>query len=148
MAIKEQKKTIDGREYYVTQLPPTQSLPLGIRLLKVVGPAGKDLKGITLVENGTVSMEAGLAIIGSILSNLHEEKTLELLYDLLKTVRVKTDAGYKPIGGQDISIDVEFNGRLGAMLKVAMFTVQVNYANFIPALGNLDVDSIMSKLNV
>lgn len=124
--VTTQERIIDGHTWAVTQLPPTRSLKLMARLLKIVGPAlGQGLSAGADLDKADISA-FGPAI---------EKLLLQLDGDTLDAV-VKESLATARIDGQEalVGFEVTFHGRLVELLKGVAFALEVNYSDFFGGL--------------
>ena len=132
MTCKTENKTINGASLTVTQFPPSISIPLKFRILKLVN---KSLTGlIDLV--GEVNMEEptpeDIAKIMGIIGELFERCDPQGVYDLI--VDTVQDSFYKDQRVSKETIDTLFSGKMEDLYLLAAFSVSVNYGDFIKGL--------------
>lgn len=127
MAVKTEKRQIDGLDVTVSQLPAMAGFRLFLRLLKLAGPA----LGVLFSEGGLKAASAQMLLTEG-LSSLDEAEGEAVLLALLRDVTVVFEGKMLTLSDQQ-RVDIVFNGRMMAMLKVAAFSAEVNFKDFIDA---------------
>lgn len=130
-----QAREIDGLSFSVSQLPPMKALRMLNRLRRCIGPAlGKALGGMSAKSLKDVDVTALADAIEAL--NLPDQElediTKELLYAAFVTHEGVTGALLS--GGQ---FNAVMSGRVGTILKLIAFAVEVNYGSFFVALRAL-----------
>ena len=137
--MKVETKQIGEHSYTAMQLPPTQSIPLGIRLLKVVSPGLSKIDSGLIDEVKTNGLNADISkvfpMIEGVLMETDPDTTMELLKKLLTSVKRDGIAIH--------DIDSEFMDCPMDIFKVAMLVIEVNFKSFFPGSG-----SFMERLNI
>lgn len=123
--LKQDKRTIDGIDFTVTQHPPLRALPLFVRLGKALGTAF-----FMMLET---DVRADVRALGPALeeafTNLSGEEAQVLTRDLLASTIAVTD-GVAHSLTDDNKINLVFAGRLPTLLKALAFSAEVNFADF------------------
>lgn len=142
MAVNEDSKTINGRQYYVVQMPPTTALLVQLRLVKILGgavgalaPALSSKSGLDGAGRSAVMAGA----VGALFANSTEEEVFGLMRDVVQTAKVD---------GERILMDKHFQGQyLADVYKVFFWVLGVNFASFFGE-GGLDglLDSFKAQL--
>jgi hypothetical protein len=123
MGLKTETRTIDELEVSVTQLPAMRSLALLPRLSKLALPA-------FMKADDPAFMKADVIIlVGELLAGLEPAEAQALVRDLNAGTTVQQDGKLKPLTSDQL-IDSVFNGKVMTLLKVTMFAVEVNFADF------------------
>lgn len=138
MGARSERKTIAGRNYVVTQMPPTLAFPLQVRIFQIVGAvAGPLIKEISDAGAANITQEvvgrALASVSEAIINHLPPDKCLEFAKQLANPEYVSVD-------GVPICFETEFMGDDMVNLYPAMaFVLEVNYAQFFNAsvLGRL-----------
>lgn len=136
MAVKDENKTINGRQYYVVQMPPSQALVLQLKLTKILGGAiGALAPALTNKGTDGAGRSALMAgAIGALFENATEEEVFTLVRDVVTTVKVD---------GERVVIDKHFQGEyLADVYKVFFWAVGVNFSSFFGAGG---LDGLLDK---
>lgn len=128
------ERTVDGEEYTFTQFGATKSMKVLTRLSKIVGePIGKVAGGI---EPGKSMLDQDLdgqligAAIKALTDNLDEDVVVNTVKELCSCVLYKG-------GTLDKTFDIHFQGRLGHLFKVVGAVLEVQYGDFLGALGDI-----------
>ncbi len=133
MSIKFKEKTIDDLSCRVNQFTGTTAFKLFIELLQLLGPGLTSLLG--KASQGKISSLLDVDIGGlqgsilSLLSKLDPEKNLDLILRLL------ADTTVDGVVVERTSFDIIFQGKLLAMFKVVLFSIEVNYQDFLGEKG-------------
>ena len=142
MALKTKLKEIDGKEYFVSQLPPLKSIRLFTKVAKTLGPALKglgksDIQGIakTVKSKKDVDLESSMEMIAGLTEGLDEDR----VEDLIQTCVFNND--YVKQNGKIIVNDcAQFDSPL-TILKVVLLVLEVNFKDFLPGLGSSITES-------
>lgn len=149
MATKEDKKEINGHNYYVRQLPPTKALPLKYELAKILGTAIPSLlsgKG----KDSDVQAEAFGKALDSIFNSVSPDQLMALIKRVVETATRDGQRIMDGSGENTISFDEAFIDDYQEMYQVFFFVLEVNFGNFIKGFGlNLDKlkEAAAEKLN-
>lgn len=130
----QESKVIDGMTFTVQQLPAMRALRLLNRLGRFFTPALASLVGGG-GKLGQADVGALAAAAGGLFDRLSEDELERLTKDLLETATVAIDG--KDTGPVMPQFDLLFQGKMGAVLKLLAFALQVNYSDFSDALGGL-----------
>lgn len=121
MACKEDTKEINGKTYYVVQLPAKQALKLKFKLAALLGSGLSELaKGIGADE--TKQKEAMFAGLIKLFESADPDQLVDLLVET--TERAKCDGGR-------IEFDSHFQNDLATVYKVFIWILQVNFGDFL-----------------
>ena len=129
------EKDIDDLHYTITMLPASEGLAIFTRLIKLVGKPFAALS-----NSGGLDAEVSAKLLGlaleALAENLDEEVVQKTIKDLMKSAIVN---------GQQASkiFDVHFAGRMGHMMKVLVFILEVQYKDFLDGLGGLNFTSLI-----
>lgn len=139
MTVKDENKTINGRQYYVVQMPPSRALVLQLKLTKILGGAigalAPALSDKSTDGAGRSALMAGA--IGALFANATEEEVFSLIRDVVTTVKVD---------GERVSIDNHFQGEyLADIYKVFFWAVGVNFSSFF---GEGGLDGLLDKFRL
>jgi hypothetical protein len=134
MGLVRQERLIDGSTFSVTQLPAMRGVKMLNRLFRVLGPpAARALGGVNVAElasRGLAGLDVGaLAEAVPLLADRLTEAELEaLVRELLETAT---------IDGRPLmpTFDLTMQGRVGTVLKLVGFALEVNYGSFFDVLG-------------
>lgn len=126
---------LDGREYSVSMFPPSQSLKILARLLKIAGvPLSKMAEAKSLdMEFADIAKEVLPKMISELCMRLDEKEIVSIIDELFTTV--KCTAGEGESGTMPIKMDMHFHGRLASMLKMVGKVLEVQYRDFLADLG-------------
>lgn len=142
------EKKIDGETYRCNPMAASEALELYADLLRVATGGTGRLPDILFALAGKAAGEVGagefaetaaLAAIGDILSKNTSGDLRSLLERVLAGAEVRRSSGFF----DRFTLDDEFSGRLGAILPVARFVLEVNFADFFPASAG---SGILSRL--
>lgn len=126
------EKKIGGKEYKVEPLLATEAIRLQARLLKVVGPALDKLPAIfgnRTKGDAAASNAAAISAFTEIFAKANPDEIAGLVKDICETAMVKRPSGaYDPV-----EFDVEFRGKLGDIIPVAVFVLQEQFGDFFSA---------------
>jgi hypothetical protein len=140
--VKEHIKEIDGITYTTRVLPATQALTLSPRVISLFG--GKTLALVLSIEDPSKLMDdptVVASLVTTICGNITDDELqqrsagVKVVSPLLtiKDLLAKTKADKVRIGDSEVEgevakhFDSHFEGRLGHLLKVAMWVAQVNF---------------------
>lgn len=137
-----QKKTkqiigfVDGAEreveYEVEQFPAMQGIRISVTLAKTFsGAIGKSMTGKSMGSLLDADIDFG-SLIAGVLENLDEEKTPNLITDLL----AKTKRNGVSLTRE--AIDKVYAGNYKEMILALVFVLEVNYGGFMAALDQAD----------
>lgn len=128
MGARTESRKIGETEYTVTQMPPSQSVPLQIELMAVALPV---LGPLLKQANGSESaMADALNALGTTLAtSMPGDKFLKLAQRLVCNDLVRTENG-------PVIFEQQFIGDDGMDLYLLIgFVLEVNYAKFFTASG-------------
>lgn len=132
MAVKSETKILNGRSYFVVQMPPEQAFMVQLQLTKIMGGAIGALAP-ALNANAGLSPEARTAAMAGAISALFATATEQEIFNLM--AKVVTTA---KVDGERIEINKHFQGEyLADMYKVFFWVLGVNFASFFGE-GGLD----------
>ncbi len=116
----DNRTNIGGREVAVGFMSATEALKVFLAIVKICGePIFK-----TVMNNKATQQEIGGAVIGLMAANLESEAVLNAMQTVFKYVSIE--------GARVTTIDDAFSGgRTLQMLKVFIFALKVNYADFL-----------------
>lgn len=142
MALKTKTKEIDGKAYFVTQLPPLKAIRLFTKVAKALGPALKglgktDIQGIakTVRSKEDVNLESSMEMLAGLTEGLDEDR----VDDLIQSCVFNSD--YVKQDGKMITNDLaQFDSPL-TILKVVVLVLEVNFKDFLGSLGSSTVES-------
>ena len=125
---------IDGQEYKIHMLPPSRAFKLAVRLTKFVG----EPVAAMAANAGDGERVASVlpAAVKSLMANLDEEGTLELIKQLLDSVTQKN---------KQLNFEIHFAGKLGHMLKLTSKVVEVQFSDFFESIGEM-VSGVVKKV--
>ena len=126
---------IAGELYKVEPLPAGEAIELYADLMRVATQATGRVPAILMAlasrENGApdaMADVAALAGLGDILRSTSSSDIKSLINRIVTCASVKRPSGYA-----EVNLDEEFTGNLAAILPVAKFVLEVNYADFFTA---------------
>ncbi len=124
-----ERTEIDGHTYEVTQYGSRTADKILFRLIKVLGPGVSQIGGDKSKEQSLVDG------IGGLLSALNPED-LEWLRDQMiactKVIRI-TEKGSEAPTPLSAMYDEHFKGRTSARMRLLVFALRVNFADFLDA---------------
>ncbi len=132
MGQKTEKKTIDGLEFSTTQLTAMKGVALGTRLGRALGPALAKASGLA----GTQDVAELAPAIGALFSTLDGVEAQALTKDILAATQVEYEGKLILLNTTEM-IDHVFTGRLGTLLSVIRFALEVNFSDFFTALASV-----------
>ena len=130
MAVKDEQKIINGRTYYVIQMPPEKAFLIQLRLTKILGGAigalAPALTANSKMDNGQRAATMAGAI-GALFANATEQDIFNLMAEVVTTAKVD---------GARIEINKHFQGEyLSDLYKVFFWVCGVNFESFFGAGG-------------
>lgn len=134
MGARSEQKTIGGRTYTVTQMPPTLSFPIQIRLVQIIasvaGPLLQQIQGASREEITQEAIGKGLISVSeAIATHLPPDECLEFAQKLL-------DPSFVSVDSVPLQFEQEFMGDDMVNLYPALgFVLEVNYAKFFSVSG-------------
>lgn len=132
MAVKDEQKIINGRTYYVIQMPPEKAFLIQLRLTKILGGAiGVMAPALTASSklDGGQRAAAMAGAIGALFANATEQEIFNLMAEVVTTAKVD---------GARIEINTHFQGEyLSDMYKVFFWVCGVNFESFF-GVGGLE----------
>jgi len=143
MACLDETKEINGRTYYVVQMPPTEAIKVQLQLTKIFGDSFGEL-GSSMNGDFAGQAQALGAAMSLLFKNSDEDEILALVKKVVSTAKVD---------GKKIVIDSDFTGEyLQDIYKVFFWVLGVNFSSFFGESGlNGFLDKfkvrIMEKLN-
>lgn len=137
MAARDEQKVINGRTYYVVQMPPEKAFLIQLRLTKILGGAigvmAPALAASNKMDNGSRAATMAGAI-GALFANATEQEIFQLMAEVVTTAKVD---------GERIEINKHFQGEyLSDLYKVFFWVCGVNFESFFGAGG---LDGLLSK---
>jgi hypothetical protein len=154
MPLKSFQKEIDGVVYEVGQFPAREAGKILTALGGIIGPSLGQLGGEGEPKENAreitsfLDIDIGIAAIGraiaTLFSRLTEDRVNDLVFRMLQTTRILADDGgaFGDPKGEAL-YDVHFAGRLSSVIKLIVFVVEVNYADFF---GIRDIGSLTDKI--
>jgi hypothetical protein len=134
MARRPVTLSIEGEAYEVTPLTTTEGLPLGHRLVRVLGPT---LRGVLSDMPTDATIDEG-KIAAAVLKALEDAPT-ELLIELGRAFAASTKVKASSLMlslGETAIYDEHFAGRYGLWLKWVMACAKVNFSGFLGNSGS------------
>lgn len=137
----QQTKEIDGEAYTASLMDAETALAIFERVMRLVGPAAfealahakdlpKDLSG-----DGLEKLSVFAPVVRVLFGGASNGEVAGLVKDLCGCCSVAV------AGGKDVHLSktfaIHFQGRTMTAFKVALFAIQVNYADFFGGLGGL-----------
>lgn len=120
MACKDETKEINGKQYYVVQLPPRTALLIKFKLLALLGPAAKELaKGVGAKKADQT--EALLDGFVSLFKDVNPVELVALMQEVTETAKCD---------GKRIQFDKHFQGSLLEVYQVFFWVLTVNFSDF------------------
>jgi len=127
MPCKSEKRTINGHEYTVTQMPPSKAVPYHVELAtlvaEVLGPMANT------EANGQDAVVEALSMAGPALrANLSPARFLEIARDW-------TGSGLVHRDGELVNFEQHFAGSdMPDLYRVMVFIAEVNFSDFFVGL--------------
>lgn len=146
--MESKDKIIDGKGVKVSQLPATYANPLFTKVLKYFGSGLiqlfgqlKNLSTIPEIKNGKASLlDLDLDWIGiaAIVNDFSSKLTPEEWQDFCLKILAYTDINSERIT-DEAAFNKAFTGKLLFMIKVLVFTLEVNFGDFFgeSGIGNM-----------
>lgn len=128
MALKTERREIDGIALVSTQLPAMRSFRLLARLGRALAPAVGALRGVTLGMDATVLAPA----IAAIFEHLGPDEAVTLALAALQSTVAIVDGKQVELTSETL-LDIAFNGKPLALLGAVRFALEVNFADFFSA---------------
>jgi hypothetical protein len=122
--LRSETREIEGIVVTATQLPPLRALALMPRLGKVMAPL-LALDGVT----AETDVESLVPVILKVLDSLEDDQAVALVRDLLASSTAQLDGKLYPLNTDSMLTGV-FGGNVMAMVKAAVFAVEVNFGDF------------------
>lgn len=132
MALKTESRRIGERDVDTTQLPARRAVKLAGKLARLLAPAFGKVKGLT----GQSDLADLAPALGSFFGALPPDEYDSLLIEILCMTTV-THEGRRLTLDRVERIDEVFGADMMGMLKVCMFALQVNFADFIAGMPNV-----------
>ena len=144
--LKPEEKIIDGHKVVVMQLPGRQANHLKIRLFKLIGSSlGSLVKSLKIEKTDAAAIRGGkkslldteidLALISAAIDAVAEKITPEefdgLVFETLTTTSIDGELVNSPI----VFDRVFTGGNMLFMYKVLLFTLEVNFRDFLAVSG-------------
>lgn len=123
--------SIGDNKYMITQFQTDKAMRVLVRLAHIVGES-VSLFAATAGKPNELKAVIPKAI-SSIVYNLDEEKSLQLVKDLMSCCIVVGQGSTTA----DQVFNTHFQGRIGDMLKLSVEVVNHNYENFFDVVGSL-----------
>lgn len=148
MGIQTRETEIRGVTFRVTQLPPMRSLKLLNKLGKAVGPALAKAGSAIGDTTDLLHAEIDFARLGEALAALFAELADDVQFEVILrgllsgAVVVGLEGKVQPLFGGDgagstATFDAVFADHPADAYKLAMFSLEVNYADFFGAIAAL-----------
>lgn len=126
MACNDETKEINGRSYYVVQLPPSKIIPIQLKLMKIFGSSMGKL-GAVLKGDDVARANAFGEAVSALFENSNEEEIAALIKRIVETAKVD---------GERINYDRDFQGEyLVDIYKVFFWVLGVNFTSFFGESG-------------
>lgn len=131
------EKKIEGETYRVDPMPAKEALELLGDLMRVLTQGTSQLPVMLLglqrseagdEQGGQVTDIATLAALGDVLDKNRSSDLADLVERVVTKAQVRRPSGYSTI-----VLDDDFSGRLEAIVPVARFVLETNYAPFFAA---------------
>lgn len=122
---------IGGETYTITLFSPTRAVKLATKLSKLVLEPLSVMAGASGNKNNPDQnkvVELLPQAIRSLTQRLDEDEVLDLIRELMTSVSKNK---------KQIQFDLEFTGRLGDMVKLVYKIIEVQFEDFIIALGEM-----------
>lgn len=138
MPVAEATKEINGRTYYVVQMPPTKAIPIQLKLTKMFG-AAIGLMAPVLSTASKAGPEARMAAMGGAIGALFEKNNESEVFSLICAVVCTAKVDGKRID----DIDTAFQGEyLADLYKVFFWVLGVNFSSFF---GEGGLEGLMAR---
>ncbi len=130
--IQNNERTIDDIQFVVTQLPALKALHVFHRLGKVVSPSLA--KASAALKPGGGIDRVNLADLSGALESFFQSCSTDDLDYFVKELLYATTADNVPLKD---TLNVKLQGKVFTLLKLLVFAVEVNYADFFGPLRGL-----------
>lgn len=130
MACREEKKEINGHDYYSVQWSATKALKMKFRLIKVLGRAFASLVSLLSASE----TEKG-DIISDAVGSLFEHSTPDELFALLKEIVQAASRDGRRI--TDATFDEVYSDNLKEFYQAVAFVLKLNYSDFFAEKSEL-----------
>ena len=137
MAKTTQIKTIDSIEYSIDQLGGMKGLRLFNRLLRLCAPALGSI-GKALADRKSLAdmdLDSVGKAVSAMLVSLTDDDLESLTRELLGSCTFDREGKRIELMSPGV-FDLEMRGKVGTILKLLSFALEVNYGNFFEALQN------------
>lgn len=126
MGRKEEIFELDGSTYKTIQYPGREGTKIFSMLGKIIGPSLGALmgSGVTSTLNGKVNSDAMEKAFSLLFSNIPENQADQFFDKILSCTKVIKDGT-----ATEINFDLEFTGRIGHLIKLAIRIVRFNFDN-------------------
>lgn len=126
--------TIDGTTYLIGMLTPKKSVPLLMKVFKIIGPSmgsalgnvGKGKKDIKNLLDAKVNLSE---VIGLLAERIDEDNVMQIIHTLLSTV---TPLGEENSSNLSEKFNSYFIGRHLLLFKILIEAAKVQYGDFFP----------------
>lgn len=126
MACVEDRKEINGREYYVVQMPPDKAIPIQLKLVKIFGGSVGMLGG-AMRGDFAQQAEALSRAMTELFKNASEQEIFALLKEVTETAKVD---------GERVQFSTTFAGEhMADCYKVFFWVLGVNFSSFFGERG-------------
>jgi hypothetical protein len=117
---------IDGDEFKINIFAPSRSLKLLARITKLIGEPLMMMAG----GKGDRSLAAELLpkAMRALTERMDEQQILNIIQELLASVTYQN---------KQITLDIDFHGRLGLLTKVLKEVVEAQYVDFFEAVAGM-----------
>jgi hypothetical protein len=142
MATATQERVIDGMTFRVTQLPAMRGVKMLNRLVRILGPAaGRAFAGAD-PSAGLGGLDVGAlgGAVAALTERLSDDELESIIRTLLETATVD-NTPLLPV------FDLKLQGRMGSLLKLLGFALEVNYSNFTSVLAASVPQGLRTQLN-
>jgi hypothetical protein len=146
MAFRSQDRQIGDSTFKVYELPATQGLAMFMQLAKMVGPAMGVLVDAAKASTGGASLAnvLGASISGDVFGAAMESLATRLdeqqVQAMIAKLREKTEVDLSGSGNfvqlSQGLYDTIFAGKIMALLTWLRFALEVQFADFLPALAS------------
>lgn len=126
MACIDEQKEINGRTYYVVQMPPDKAIPIQLKLVKIFG-GSIGLLGSAMRGDFTQQADALGRAVTELFKNASEQEIYALLKEVTETAKVD---------GERVKFSTTFAGdHLVDCYKVFFWVLGVNFSSFFGERG-------------
>jgi hypothetical protein len=134
VGLKTEQRSIDGKNYIVTQFPAGRALRIWHRLVKLVGPAlGTAFGGIKNDDKSILDARFDFSVIGTAIEKLTGAMSEDEFHAFTLELLQMTSQDGKEIN--KTTFDVLFQGEIAHLFKVLAFVLEVNFKDFYSALA-------------